>query len=92
MFCHPQAGALASLRSPNDPLHGNELFVRKKDRGIKHHPSLLPRLDLVSGVQHHAMGITTHGALMLVVKQHLASGQEDLLAIDLIQTQNGNSR
>jgi hypothetical protein len=83
---------LASLGAPNDPFRCNELFIREQDRGAKNHTSVLARVGLVAGLKHHANGIPTRRALMLVMKQHLACGQEDLLAIDLIQTQNRSSR
>ena len=74
MFRHPQPGALAALGAAKNPLQGNELLVWQQDWGVKHHAALVARLPLGPALKHHAKGITTHGALLLVMKQHLASG------------------
>jgi hypothetical protein len=67
---------LAALGAPKNPLHGNELLVWQQDWGVKHHAPLLAWLAPGRGpaLQHYANRITTHGALLLVVKQHMASG------------------
>jgi hypothetical protein len=65
---------LAALGAAKDPIQRNELLVGQKDWGVKHHAPLLTWLDLGSALKHYAIGITTHGALLLVVKQHVASG------------------
>ena len=74
LFRHPQAGPLTALRAPKDPLQCNELLLWQQDWGVKHHPALLARLPLDPALKHDAKGITTHGALLLVLKQHVASG------------------
>jgi hypothetical protein len=74
LFRHPQAGALTALGAAKNPLHRNELLVWQQDWGVKHHPALLAWLPLNPALKHDAKGITTHGALLLVLKQLVASG------------------
>jgi hypothetical protein len=64
---------LAALGATKNPLHRYELLVWQKNWGVKHHAALLPRLDLGPALKHDTKGVTTHGALLLVVKQHMPS-------------------
>ena len=65
---------MAALGAAKDPLQGYELLVWQQDWGVKHHAALLARLPLGPALKHHAKGITTQRALLLVLKQHVASG------------------
>jgi hypothetical protein len=65
---------LAALGTPKNPLQGYELLVWQQDWGVKHHPALVPRLGRGPALKNDAEGIASHGALLLVVKQHVASG------------------
>jgi hypothetical protein len=64
---------LAAFGAPKKPLHRNELLIWQKNWGVKHHAALLPPLGLGPALKHHTKGIATHGALLLVVKKHMAS-------------------
>jgi hypothetical protein len=50
------------------------LLIWQQDWGVKHHPALLAWLPLDPALKHDAKGITTQRALLLVLKQHVASG------------------
>jgi hypothetical protein len=65
---------LAALGAAKDPLQGYELLVWQQDWGVKHHPAQVARLGLGPALKHDTEGITPQGALLLVVKQHVASG------------------
>jgi hypothetical protein len=65
---------LTALGAPKNPLHRNELLVWQQDWGVKHHPALVTRLGRGPALKNDAEGIASHGALLLVVKQHVASG------------------
>jgi hypothetical protein len=64
---------LAALGATKNPLQRNELLVWQKNWGVKHHAALVPGLGLGPALKHDTKGVTTHGALLLVVKQHVPS-------------------
>jgi hypothetical protein len=65
---------LAALGAPKDPLHRNEVLVGQEDWDVKHHAAVLLWLTLASPLKDYSHGFATHGAVLLVVKQHVASG------------------